>query len=79
MISDEIGYETAITVLPCLLFSKVNKYNSANEAYVRRCGVSGKTKDNESDILIVGKDRNRAIHGDTVVVELLPEAQWKSK
>ena len=61
------------------LVIKVNKYNAANEAYVRRSGVSGKKKENESDILVVGKDRNRAIHGDSVVVELLPEAQWKSK
>lgn len=57
----------------------MNKYNSGVEAYVRRVGVSGKTKETESDILIIGKDRNRAIHQDSVVVEMLPEAQWKSK
>lgn len=35
---------------------------------------------NSMDILIVGTvNRNRAIHGDVVVVEVLPEAQWKSR
>lgn len=32
------------------------------------------------DIFIWGMiDRNRAIHGDEVVVEMYPEAQWKSR
>ena len=25
------------------------------------------------------KNRNRAVHGDTVVVELLPKSEWKGK
>ncbi len=33
-----------------------------------------------TDVLIVGTaDRNRAIHGDVVAVELYPEAQWKGR
>ena len=32
------------------------------------------------DVLIVGlEDRNRAVHGDVVVVQLYPEAQWRSR
>lgn len=32
------------------------------------------------DIFIWGMiDRNRAIHGDEVVVEMYPETQWKSR
>lgn len=34
----------------------------------------------QSDILIYGtKARNRAIHGDVVVVELLPVHEWKGR
>lgn len=33
-----------------------------------------------SDILIYGsKARNRSIHGDVVVVELLPKSEWKGR
>ena len=33
-----------------------------------------------SDILIHGmKARNRSIHGDVVVVELLPKSEWKGR
>ncbi len=32
------------------------------------------------DVLIVGEeDRNRAVHGDIVVVQLYPEAQWRCR
>ena len=33
-----------------------------------------------SDILISGNsDRNRAVHGDSVVVELYPKSLWKGR
>lgn len=39
-----------------------------------------KQGDEESDILIPGQaNRNRAIHGDRIVVELYPKSQWKSR
>ena len=32
------------------------------------------------DVLIVGtEDRNRAVHGDIVVVQLYPADQWRSR
>ena len=32
------------------------------------------------DVLIAGEeDRNRAVHGDIVVVQLYPEAQWRCR
>ena len=38
------------------------------------------TTESGSDILIPGNvARNRAVHGDLVVVELVPRAQWLSK
>lgn len=41
------------------------------------CGV---LEEGVSDILIVGaKDRNRAIHGDEVVVEIYPRSQWRAR
>ena len=46
--------------------------------YILFCRTT--TKAEESDILIYGLvDRQRAVHGDTVVVELLPTASWKSR
>ena len=41
---------------------------------------SGKSEDMAEDILIFGLEhRNRAVHGDTVVVEMLPKLQWRSR
>ena len=38
------------------------------------------TDDSGSDILISGMAaRNRAVHGDLVVVELLPKTQWQGR
>ncbi|XP_013780030.1 DIS3-like exonuclease 1 [Limulus polyphemus] len=56
---------------------RVNKNNSGKEAFVsvywlssRECG----------DILIEGmKNRNRAIHSDEVVIDLMPKSEWKSR
>ncbi|KAJ8307659.1 hypothetical protein KUTeg_014786 [Tegillarca granosa] len=60
-------------------FINVNKSNAAEEAFVKR--KRRDPKDNEgSDILIHGKSsRNRAIHGDLVVVELLPRSEWRGR
>nr|XP_008170669.1 DIS3-like exonuclease 1 isoform X1 [Chrysemys picta bellii] len=58
----------------------VNKHRAQMEAFVRLQGASGKETDLQSDILIHGtKARNRAIHGDVVAVELLPQHEWKGR
>ncbi|KAM4677957.1 DIS3-like exonuclease 1 isoform 2-T2 [Discoglossus pictus] len=58
----------------------VNKHRSQMEAFVRLQGFGGKETDMQSDVLIYGnKARNRAIHGDTVAVELLPKSEWKGR
>ncbi|GFT82179.1 DIS3-like exonuclease 1 [Nephila pilipes] len=58
-------------------YIRVNKHNASEEAFV----TSSKTSVKDiGDIFIHGMvNRNRAIHGDEVVVELLPENQWKSR
>lgn len=36
--------------------------------------------DASSNVLVCSsKNRNRAVHGDVVVVELLPKSEWKGK
>ncbi|XP_043776108.1 DIS3-like exonuclease 1 [Cervus elaphus] len=58
----------------------VNKHRAQMEAFVRLQGASSKDSDLISDILIHGmKARNRSIHGDVVVVELLPKSEWKGR
>lgn len=58
----------------------VNKYRSQNEASVRPEGFTNKSTDLSREVLVYGnKNRNRAVHGDTVVVELLPKSEWKGK
>ncbi|CAL1262791.1 unnamed protein product [Larinioides sclopetarius] len=58
-------------------YLRVNKHNASEEAFVTSSKASLK---DVGDIFISGMvDRNRAIHGDEVVVELLPENQWKSR
>ncbi|XP_072818303.1 DIS3-like exonuclease 1 isoform X1 [Vicugna pacos] len=58
----------------------VNKHRAQTEAFVRLQGASSKDSDLISDILIHGmKARNRSIHGDVVVVELLPKNEWKGR
>ncbi|XP_035215219.1 DIS3-like exonuclease 1 [Stegodyphus dumicola] len=58
-------------------YLRVNKHNALQEAFV----ASSKSFIKDSgDIFVCGMiDRNRAIHGDEVVVEMLPEQQWKSR
>ncbi|XP_019581156.2 DIS3-like exonuclease 1 isoform X1 [Rhinolophus sinicus] len=59
---------------------KVNKHRAQIEAFVRLQGASSKDSGLVSDILIHGmKARNRSIHGDVVVVELLPKNEWKGR
>ncbi|KAL4701630.1 hypothetical protein H8959_015634, partial [Pygathrix nigripes] len=58
----------------------VNKHRAQIEAFVRLQGASSKDSDLVSDILVHGmKARNRSIHGDVVVVELLPKNEWKGR
>ncbi|XP_071034799.1 DIS3-like exonuclease 1 isoform X2 [Parasteatoda tepidariorum] len=58
-------------------YLRVNKHNASEEAFV---ASSKAFKKDSGDIFIHGMiDRNRAIHGDEVVVEILPESQWKSR
>ena len=59
----------------------VNKYHSEKEAFIsRRNTTAESSKSSVEDILIAGTlDRNRAIHGDIVVIQMLPKSQWKSK
>ncbi|XP_007420775.1 DIS3-like exonuclease 1 [Python bivittatus] len=58
----------------------VNKHRAQVEAFMRFQGASNKEKDLKTDVLIYGtKARNRAIHGDVVAVELLPQSEWKGR
>ncbi|XP_029807272.1 DIS3-like exonuclease 1 isoform X1 [Suricata suricatta] len=58
----------------------VNKHRAQIEAFVRLQGASCKDSGLVSDILVHGmKARNRSIHGDMVVVELLPKTEWKGR
>lgn len=58
---------------------RVNKHHAKTEAFVSFLSVDN-TEELASDILVLGvRHRNRAIHGDTVVVELLPRAEWRGR
>ncbi|XP_039074715.1 DIS3-like exonuclease 1 isoform X1 [Hyaena hyaena] len=58
----------------------VNKHRAQIEAFVRLQGASCKDSGLVSDVLVHGmKARNRSIHGDVVVVELLPKTEWKGR
>ena len=59
----------------------INKYHSQKEAFISRKNTTAESsKSSVEDILIAGTlDRNRAIQGDIVVVQILPKSQWKSK
>ncbi len=60
---------------------EVNKHHSMKEAFVVRQGGEKKGLGNgNGDILVPGLAmRNRAVHGDVVVVQLLPKSEWKSR
>ncbi|CAK6981761.1 DIS3-like exonuclease 1 [Scomber scombrus] len=58
----------------------VNKHRSQHEASVRPEGITTKNTDRRGEVLVDGsKNRNRAVHGDVVVVELLPKSEWRGK
>ncbi|KAM7405650.1 hypothetical protein PAMP_000084 [Pampus punctatissimus] len=58
----------------------VNKYRPQNEASVRPEGLTNKSTGLSREVWVYGnKNRNRAVHGDVVVVELLPKSEWKGK
>ncbi|KAI7814071.1 DIS3-like exonuclease 1 [Triplophysa rosa] len=58
----------------------VNKHRAQHEAFVRYEGSTNKNSELNSDVLLNGvKHRNRAVHGDMVVVELLPRNEWKGR
>ncbi|KAM9825589.1 DIS3-like exonuclease 1 isoform X1 [Syngnathus typhle] len=58
----------------------VNKHRAQTEASVRTEGLTNKNTELSSEVLVYGnKNRNRAVHGDVVVVELLPKSQWRGK
>ncbi|XP_077988799.1 DIS3-like exonuclease 1 [Glandiceps talaboti] len=59
---------------------QVNKHRPQQEAFLQRTGSGMKDTDHESDVLIPGMvNRNRAVHGDIVAVELLPKSEWKGR
>ncbi len=60
---------------------EVSKHHSGKEAFVVRQGGSGDKKGFDTgDVLVPGASfRNRAVHGDVVVVQLLPKSEWRSK
>ncbi|XP_047436352.1 DIS3-like exonuclease 1 isoform X2 [Mugil cephalus] len=64
---------------------KVNKHRPQKEAFVTSEGsnnINNNINNNNTDlgrVLIRDKNRNRAIHGDVVVVELLPKSEWRGK
>ncbi|KAK6294086.1 hypothetical protein J4Q44_G00349160 [Coregonus suidteri] len=58
----------------------VNKHRAQHEAFVRFEGSSNKNSELNSDVLVCGgKNRNRAVHGDMVAVELLPKGEWRGR
>lgn len=58
----------------------VNKHRAQYEAFVRYEGSTNKNSELNSDVLVSGvKYRNRAVHGDMVVIELLPRNEWKGR
>ncbi|GIY44565.1 DIS3-like exonuclease 1 [Caerostris darwini] len=58
-------------------YLRVNKHNASQEAFVTSSKASLK---DSGDIFISGMvNRNRAVHGDEVVIQLLPENEWKSR
>ncbi|ELU13403.1 hypothetical protein CAPTEDRAFT_108980 [Capitella teleta] len=69
------GIKTGILVQGTL---NVNKHNAMHEAFVRPSGASNRAL--QEDVLLVGSSaRNRAIHGDLVVTELLPKHLWRPR
>ncbi|XP_058486283.1 DIS3-like exonuclease 1 [Solea solea] len=58
----------------------VSKHRAQTEAFVMMEGFSNKSSDIGCRVLVHGdKSRNRAVHGDVVVMELLPKSEWRGK
>ncbi|XP_074514253.1 DIS3-like exonuclease 1 [Sebastes fasciatus] len=58
----------------------ISKHRAHSEASIMTEGLSNKNKDLSWGVLVYGaKNRNRAVHGDMVVVELLPKSEWRGK
>ncbi|KAG9352092.1 hypothetical protein JZ751_020505 [Albula glossodonta] len=62
----------------------VNKHRAQLEAFVRVEGSvnkgTGEWAHSRVDVLVFGgKPRNRAVHGDVVVVELLSQGEWRGR
>ncbi|XP_029646504.1 DIS3-like exonuclease 1 [Octopus sinensis] len=72
----ESGVKTGLFIKGHL---NVNKHDAQREAFLQRSSCSD-IKSGNTDILIHGMPhRNRAIHGDLVVVELLPKSEWRGR
>ncbi|XP_056269243.1 DIS3-like exonuclease 1 [Pseudoliparis swirei] len=58
----------------------VSKHRALSEASVTADGLSNKSSDLTWGVLVSGaKNRNRAVHGDVVAVELLPRSEWRGR
>uniref|UniRef100_A0A4W6CEB8 DIS3-like exonuclease 1 n=1 Tax=Lates calcarifer TaxID=8187 RepID=A0A4W6CEB8_LATCA len=58
----------------------VNKHRAQTEAFITMEDLSNKNTDMSCGVLVYGdKNRNRAMQGDMVVVELLPKSEWRGK
>lgn len=58
----------------------ISKHRAHSEATVMTEGLSTKNTDLSLGVLVCGgKNRNRAVHGDVVVVELLRKSEWRAK
>ena len=58
----------------------VNKHLALTEAFVSRGSVHETAGEAGAEVLISGAgDRNRAVDGDIVVVEILAKSEWKSR
>ena len=57
---------------------RVSKHDSQNAAHVTLGNEHIQRKVSSDDVLVAGEiDRNRAVHGDSVVIELFPRSQWR--
>ncbi|PFX22556.1 DIS3-like exonuclease 1 [Stylophora pistillata] len=75
----EAGIKAGRYLQGCL---NVNKHCAQDEAFVQKSGngISNSKDSLDSDVLITGVvNRNRAVHGDIVVVELFSKSQWKGR
>ncbi|XP_029354236.1 DIS3-like exonuclease 1 [Echeneis naucrates] len=57
----------------------VSKHRAQTEAYIMMESFSNKSTDMTSILVHGEKNRNRAVHGDVVVAELLPKSEWRGK